>query len=369
MEDSSTVDFMNGPRHRPLTALRAVQGVLCILIQILTALMLLVYIGFWTNIILRLFSIRYSRVATSILFGSWLALWPFLFEKINKTKVIFSGDSVPPKERVLLISNHRTEVDWMYIWDLALRKGSIGHVKYVLKNSLMKIPLFGWAFHAMEFIPVERKWETDQRVMRKILSTYKDPRESLWLVVFPEGTDYTEQKCLRCQEYASEHGLPILKNVLLPKSKGFYACVEELRDNLDAVYDITIAYKHRYPTFLDNAFGVDPSEVHIHVRRLSISGVPVSEDEVASWLMGTFSLKDQLLSDFHSEGCFPGEVIEGDLSLEKCLTNFIIVMILTGLCTYLTFFSSIWFKVYVFSVCAYFTSATYLKFQPSPLIS
>lgn len=43
-----------------------------------------------------------------------------------------------------------------------------------------------------------------------------------------------EQKCIRSQKYASENGLPVLKNVLLPKTKGFCACLEELRGSLDA---------------------------------------------------------------------------------------------------------------------------------------
>jgi lysocardiolipin and lysophospholipid acyltransferase len=93
-------------------------------------------------------------------------LWPFLFEKINKTKVVISGDIVPSRERILLIANHRTEVDWMYLWDLALRKGCIGYIKYILKSSLMRLPIFGWAFHILEFIPVERKWEADKSNMR-----------------------------------------------------------------------------------------------------------------------------------------------------------------------------------------------------------
>lgn len=45
---------------------------------------------------------------------------------------------------------------------------------------------------------------------------------------------YSEQKCTSSQKYASENGLPIMKNVLLPKSKGFCACLGELRDSMDA---------------------------------------------------------------------------------------------------------------------------------------
>lgn len=153
--------------------------------------MFLVFFSPPAAVFLRFFSVHYSRKASSFLFGLWLALWPFLFEKINKTKVIFSGETVPEKERVLLIANHRTEVDWMYLWDLALRKGCLGCIKYVLKSSLMKLPIFGWGFHIFEFISVERKWEVDESIMRKMLSTFTNPLDPLWLAVFPEGTDFT----------------------------------------------------------------------------------------------------------------------------------------------------------------------------------
>lgn len=176
---------------KSLNPLRVFRGVLCLVILLSTAFMMLIYWAPVTCLLLRLISVHYSRKATSILFGTWLSLWPFLFEKINKTKVVFSGENVPEKERVLLFANHRTEVDWMYLWDLALRKGRLGYIKYILKSSLMKLPIFSWGFHILEFIPVERKWEVDEAIMRKKLSAFKDPKDPLWLAVFPEGTDYT----------------------------------------------------------------------------------------------------------------------------------------------------------------------------------
>lgn len=181
----------NGSEMRVLTPLRFLRGLCCLLVLLSTAFVILVYCGFFTAVILRLFSIHYSRKATAFFFGCWLALWPFLFEKINKTKVVFSGETVPAKERVLIIANHRTEVDWMYLWDLALRKGSLGYIKYVLKSSLMKLPVFGWAFQILEFISVERRWEVDESRMRQMLSSFKNQRDPLWLAVFPEGTDFT----------------------------------------------------------------------------------------------------------------------------------------------------------------------------------
>ncbi|XP_073292701.1 probable 1-acyl-sn-glycerol-3-phosphate acyltransferase 5 isoform X2 [Primulina huaijiensis] len=304
MDSDSVVGSIEGQRHYPLTTLRVIRGVLCLLVLVSTAFVLLVYFGFWTAIILRFFSVHHSRKASAFFFGIWIALWPFFFEKINKTKVVFSGDQVPDKERVLLVANHRTEVDWMYLWDLALRKGCHGYIR--------------------------------------------------------------EQKCKRSQKYASENGLPVLKNVLLPKTKGFYACLENLRGSLDAVYDITIGYRHRCPSFLDNIFGVDPAEVHIHVNRVSLSEIPTSEIEVSSWLMNMFSLKDKMLSDFYRKGHFPREGSEQELSQIKCAVNFIFVMILTGTCTFFTFFS-IWFRIYVSLVCAYMASATCFNLRPTPI--
>lgn len=364
MEVRGPLNSNDGPAHDRVTPLRMLRGLVCLLVLLSTAFIMLVYCGFVTAVLLRPFSLRYSRITTSFFFGSWLALWPFLFEKINKTKVVFSGETVPAMERVLLIANHRTEVDWMYLWDLALRKGCLGYIKYILKSSLMKLPVFGWSFHIMEFISVERRWEVDEPTMRKMLSTFKDPRDSLWLALFPEGTDFTDQKCARSQKYAAENGLPVLKNVLLPKTKGFCACLEDLRSSLDAVYDVTIGYKTRCPSFFDNVYGVEPSEVHVHVRRIPLDEIPESEDKVAAWLTETFCLKDQLLSDFYTRGYFSLQETERDLSTVKCLVNFTAVIVFTSLCLFLTFFSSIWFKIYVTSVCAYMTGATYFDFRP-----
>lgn len=358
----------NGPKHRPLTPMRRFRGIWCVGTILSTSFLLIVYIAPVTTLLVRLFSVHYSRKTTSFLFGMWLSLWPFLFEKINKTKVVFSGENVPPEKRVLLFANHRTEVDWMYLWNLALRKGQLGYIKYILKSSLMTIPVLSWAIHLFEFIPVERKWEIDERIIQNRLSKFKNPRDPLWLAVFPEGTDYTEEKCIKSQEYAVEHGLPVLENVLLPKTKGFITCLQELRSSLDAVYDVTMAYKHRQPDFLDNVYGIDPSEVHIHIRTVELKNIPTSEDEVADWMIQRFRQKDQLLADFHIRGHFPDEGGEGDISTLKCLAIFFAIVSLTATFLYLTLFSSVWFKIYVLVSCAYLTFVTYFSIHPTELV-
>ncbi|PNX55028.1 putative 1-acyl-sn-glycerol-3-phosphate acyltransferase 4, partial [Trifolium pratense] len=80
------------------------------------------------------------------------------------------------------------------------------------------------------------------------------------------------------------------------------------------VYDVTIAYKNQCPSFLDNVFGLDPSEVHLHIRRIPIEEIPISETKAASWLMDAFQIKDQLLSDFKVQGHFPNQLNEEKIS-------------------------------------------------------
>lgn len=351
-----------------LTCLSVLKGVLALAILVCSAFVTLICLAPITFLGFRLISVHWSRTAISIIFGHWLAIWPFFFEKVNKTKVIFAGDQVPAGERVMVLCNHRTEVDWMYIWSLALRKNSIGHVKYVLKSSVRNVPVFGWAFHVLEFLLIDRNWQLDEPVFASLLSTFKNPQDPLWLVIFPEGTDYSEEKCLRSQKFAEDHGLPKLSHVLLPRTKGFYACLSHLHGSLDAVYDLTIGYRNRLPLFLDNAFGMDPLEVHIHVKRIPISDIPLTENESSAWIFEEYARKDKLLSYFYREGTFPDSGTEGELSMSTGIINLCMILASTCVISSLVFFSSVWIKVYIALSCVYLATATYFNHKPLPIL-
>lgn len=156
--------------------------------------------------------------------------------------------------------------------------------------------------------------------------------------------------------------LPFYTKSLL--SLHFHATASQLFLD-DAVYDLSIAYKNRCPTFMDNVFGVEPSEVHIHVKRIRLEEIPSSEKESAKWLMKTFQSKDQLLSDFIANGHFPaGDGIERELSTIKGSVNFAVVIGLTLIFTYLTFYSSIGFKIYAACSCTYLAFSSYFTVGP-----
>lgn len=318
--------------------------------------------------VLRLCSVHRSRTIIAYIFGCWLSMWPFFFEKINKTRVVFSGHKVPQAERAIVLCNHRTEVDWMYIWSLALRKKRLGCIKYVVKSSVRNLPIFGWAFFVLEFLLIDRRWKADEHVFDAMLSTFKSVQDPLWLVIFPEGTDYTEEKCLESQKFAEENGLPKLHHVLLPRTKGVQACLEHLHDSVSAVYDLTVAYSNGCPLFVEKALGTNPKEVHIHVKRIPISDVPLAENEVGKWLVKEYARKDELLTHFYREGVFPDSGdFEEELSMVTGLANFFLVMGATYALLSLLFSSFLWVRYYFTLSCVLLSASTYLNYKPSSL--
>lgn len=47
----------------------------------------------------------------------------------------------------------------------------------------------------------------------------KDFPQPFWLALFVEGTRFTQAKLLAAQEYAASTGLPVPRNVLIPRTK------------------------------------------------------------------------------------------------------------------------------------------------------
>ncbi|KAH7287786.1 hypothetical protein KP509_32G074300 [Ceratopteris richardii] len=348
---------------------RIVKAIAVLLTLTGSASIVLIFFSPFTFYFIRFFSVRWSRRLNSFIFGRWLSMWPFFFEVINGTQVIFTGDKLPSAERAIVMCNHRTEIDWMYIWDLAIRKNRVGCIKYVVKSSVKNAPIFGWAFHVLEFLLIDRRWEADELVFKSMLSSFKGFQDDLWLVIFPEGTDYSEEKCEKSRKYAEEKGLPMLDHVLMPRTKGVCVCLEQLRDSVDAVYDLTIGYDTKCPLFMDNALGTEPKKVYIHVKRIPISDIPVTNAGVSDWLVTEFVRKDGLLSHFYKNGAFCDDVSsEKELSLLSGLLNCCLII---GVCFafLLFFFSFPLVRAYVASSCVLLAVSTFVNYKPLPVFN
>uniref|UniRef100_A0A1A8H7P9 Lysocardiolipin acyltransferase 1 n=2 Tax=Nothobranchius korthausae TaxID=1143690 RepID=A0A1A8H7P9_9TELE len=252
---------------------------------------------------LMLFSPAWYRWITDRIIATWFTLPVSLLELVFGVKVVITGDGFIPGERSVIIMNHRTRLDWMFLWCCLLRYSYLRLEKICLKAALKIVPGFGWAMQVACFVFIQRRWEVDKKHLANMLDYFCDIREPLQLLLFPEGTDLTENTRAKSDVYAAQNNLPKVEYVLHPRTTGFTFIVERLRkgDNLDAVHDITVAYPKNIPqTEHHLIMGQFPREIHFHVRRYPVSSLPASSSELESWCQERWAEKEVRLRDFYS---------------------------------------------------------------------
>ncbi|KAG7509630.1 lysocardiolipin acyltransferase 1 [Solea senegalensis] len=251
---------------------------------------------------LMLLSPAWYRWITDRLVAVWLTLPVSLLELVFGVKVVITGDGFIPGERSVIIMNHRTCLDWMFLWCCLLRHSYLRLEKICLKAALKAVPGFGWAMQVGCFVFIRRRWEEDKKHLENMLDYFCDIREPLQLLLFPEGTDLTENTKAKSDIFAAQNNLPKLEYVLHPRTTGFSFIVDKLRqgDNLDAVHDITVAYPKTIPqTERHLILGLFPPEIHFHVRRYPVASLP-SSSELQSWCQARWAEKEIRLRDFYS---------------------------------------------------------------------
>lgn len=102
------------------------------------------------------------------------------------------------------------------------------------------------------FIFMSRKMATDRPRLAYRLGKLKekktDPQgnkylDPMWLLLFPEGTNLSNNGRRKSAAWAAKQGLRDPDHVLLPRSTGIYFCLQELKDSVEYVYDCTVAYE------------------------------------------------------------------------------------------------------------------------------
>lgn len=81
----------------------------------------------------------------------------------------------------------------------------------------------GWAWSFGEVIYLERNWEKDRETIAKGVENLQDFPDPMFLLIFAEGTRFSQEKYRASLEFAKQKGnLPILKHHLVPRTKGNY---------------------------------------------------------------------------------------------------------------------------------------------------
>ncbi|OJD32054.1 acyltransferase-domain-containing protein [Diplodia corticola] len=267
--------------------------------------------------------IAFTKQSFAVLITTMTQWW-------SPTKVHVSGDaSIPSQlslkpdgslecrfpERMVLMANHQLYTDWLYLWWIAYTSKMAGHVYIILKESIKNIPLIGWGSQFYNFIFLARNWEKDKPRFQEHLQQLSNPKDPMWLIIFPEGTNLSASTRESSRRWAEKNGIKDMRHQLLPRSTGLKFCLENLKDSTDWLYDCTIAYEG-VPTgeygqdiyTLQSSFfeGRPPKSVNMHWRRFRISSIPLHSDKAfEAWLRNRWKEKDHYLDYYQRTGAFP----------------------------------------------------------------
>ncbi|KAJ7972243.1 1-acyl-sn-glycerol-3-phosphate acyltransferase [Quillaja saponaria] len=254
---------------------------------------------------------RINRVVAELL---WLELvWLIDWWAGVKIQVFTDHETfrLMGKEHALVMCNHKSDIDWLVGWVLAQRTGCLGSTLAVMKKSSKFLPVIGWSMWFSEYLFLERSWAKDESTLKSGLQRLNDFPLPFWLALFVEGTRFTQAKLLAAQEYAAATGLPVPRNVLIPRTKGFVSAVSHMRSFVPAVYDITVAIpKSSPPPTMLRLFKGQPSVVHVHIKRHLMKELPETDEAVAQWCRDIFVAKDALLDKHAAEDTFSDQELQ-----------------------------------------------------------
>ncbi|KAM0199406.1 hypothetical protein ACHAPI_003158 [Fusarium lateritium] len=216
--------------------------------------------------------------------------------------------------------------DWLYLWWIAYANspGMHGHIYIILKESLKRIPFVGWGMQFYGFIFMSRKMASDQPRMayrlkklkqRKVDPNGKSYMDPMWLLLFPEGTNLSNNGRRKSAGWAAKNDLKDPEHVMIPRSTGMFFCLNELKGSLDYVYDCTVAYEgiprggfgEEYFGLVSTYFqGRAPKSVNFYWRRFRLSDMPLDDQEAFNlWLREEWYKKDALMEEYLTTGRFP----------------------------------------------------------------
>ncbi|KAL0371117.1 UNVERIFIED_CONTAM: 1-acyl-sn-glycerol-3-phosphate acyltransferase 2 [Sesamum angustifolium] len=262
----------------------------------------------------------YRRINKEIIELLWLELiWLFDWWANIKVELFVDQETFDllGKERALLICNHRSDIDWLVGWVLAQRAGCLGSSLAMIKKSSLFLPVIGWSMWFSDYIFLERNWAKDENTLKSGLAALNDFPLPFWLALFVEGTRFTQAKLEAAQEYAASAGLPVPRNVLIPRTKGFVAAVTHLRSFVPVIYNITVAIPKNEPRpTLLKIFRGRSSAVHVHIERHIMRDLPETSSGISQWCKDMFVAKDALLERHLTTNTF-GDEIRHDIGRPK----------------------------------------------------
>jgi len=221
-------------------------------------------------------------------------------------------EEVCGKESAIFIANHRYTHDWLLDFIAADRYDMLGQCKAFIKSEVAAVPLLGWAMWFNEFGFLTRsKSKQDLATLHQASAHFRSYTEPVWLLLYPEGTRFTDEKHQASVEFAKSKNIAHYNNLLVPRAKGFNELTSSLKgSNVSAIYDCTFFMENDYDVPLPHWLRGNPSNYSVVVTRIDLDQVPTDADEAKRFLNDLFAEKDALLNQMMTNPTADSFVIE-----------------------------------------------------------
>jgi len=353
----------------------SVRACLCLVVLLFYALVMNL-LQACTYVFVRPWSLYYSRVLLRDIAQVYAGLMVFILEYMSGSTLRFSGSTELWSESwkedfFLLLSNHVSYADWPLMFMVLYRKRQAGTLRIFMKEIGKYLPGLGWgcAFH--EFLFLKRSVDHDAPRIKQVLSSFRQTTNPLSIALFPEGTfaDSNSHHLVHtAMDFAAKYNLIKPTHLLVPRVKGFYLAITELRSQVRYVLDLTVAfsgcrnpYARKYTTYLplldnnrhlpnvtDYINGCSAENIYVDIRVYSMSSIPTEEEGCKKWLYSRYAEKEELLTYFNENGHFPGDQFIIPLSFTSFVPYLVFWMLMTLLLRLaIQFLPSLWSTVLI----------------------
>ncbi|KAF7679692.1 putative 1-acyl-sn-glycerol-3-phosphate acyltransferase 4 [Astathelohania contejeani] len=249
------------------------------------------------NIPLCLINKKYAIKLTSFFsYTIWSLFNLILLDRVD-LEIETEDLSIQSGENTIVISNHIGAMDFLILNHIASKYKMIAHMKYVLKESIRYIPIFGWNLGFLGFLFLKRAFLHDSERIIKWLRFMKYEQIPMWLVLYPEGSRYTFKKQEESIKYCKKIRETPLANLLWPRTKGFELCYQELRGYISKIVDVTV-YCPNTPSLFFVFFGWSNIKIKAKVRCINIKDIKNTPKE---YLIALFKEKDMQIKKWKSQ--------------------------------------------------------------------
>ncbi len=201
--------------------------------------------------------------------------------RLSDFRVFLYGDDFNPSEKSVIMSNHRSMYDIATMFQVSSHFNRV--IGFCLKKQVAYIPGIGWWCTRMKFPTLNRNIAD--------LKTLKCDTTPFPLVIYPEGTRFTEEKYQESLQFAKKNDYPISKYAQLPKYKGTFALSGEI------AYHITLIYLDKHKRIIAGKIRGFPHDVYVHVKKHT--NVPRDEAEYKKWIQNQFLATDDIYDNFN----------------------------------------------------------------------